>query len=333
MAAEGLAGSRTYGPRMDMRYALGIDGGGSKCDAALVDETGAVIGWGRGGPVHVYYDPPDVIAGSFRDAIAGALSGRQVAELWVVGSPLRHEPPREVLKAAAGHVHYLDASEVDTAFASVQQEWGLVVLAGTGSFVHGRAPDGCHLHWGGTGPVLNDYGSAYEIGLRGLRAAFASKWTESRRTSLAEALPATLGVGDLGAVFSLVYVENMGRRQIASLAKTVDAEAEKGDRVALDCLRRAADELAALATDMIGELEMGGLPIPMIPIGGVAQRSRIWWERVCERIRAAAPGMIPRVPRVQPATGAALIALRQMAVAWTPELLDRLAETEQAFRP
>lgn len=328
-----------------MRYALGIDGGGSKCDAALVDETGAVVGWGRGGPVHVYYDPPEVIAASFRDAIAGALAGRTVGELWIVGSPLRHRPPEEVLSAAAGQVHYLDASEVDTAFAAVQEEWGLIVLAGTGSFIHARAPDGRRLHWGGLGPVLNDYGSGYEIGLRGLRAAFASSWSESRRTSLAEVVPQALGVADLREVFRLVYpvppaggraanqVEGLGRRQIASLAKAVDEEAEKGDRVSIECLRRAADELAALAVDAICELGMQKLSFPVIAIGSVAQRCRIWWEQVCRRIAEVAPGMRPVIPRVPPAVGAALLALREMGVQWTPELVERMIETQENFPP
>jgi len=316
-----------------VRYALGIDGGGSKCDAALVDETGAVVGWGRGGPIHIFYDPPEVIAASFRDAVAGVLAGRRLEELWVVGSTPRHEPSREVLTSAAEIVHYREAGEVDTAYASVQEDWGVIVLAGTGSFVHGRTRDERNLHWGGTGPVLNDYGSAYEIGLRGLRAAFMSHWTESRRTVLAKAIPAALHVKDLGAVFHMVYVENMNRRQIAALAKVVNDEAERGDRVALECVLKAADEMAANAADMIRELHMEGSAVPVIAIGGVAQRSGIWWERVCERIAAVAPGMRPLMPRVQPATGGALIGLREMGVPWTPELVDRLAETEREMRP
>jgi len=316
-----------------MRYALGIDGGGSKCDAALVDETGAVVGWGRGGPIHIYYDPPEVIAASFRDAIAGALAGRRLRELWVVGSTPRHEPSKEVLASAGETVHYREAGEVDTAYASVQEDWGLIVLAGTGSFVHGRTRDGRNLHWGGTGPVLNDYGSAHDIGLRGLRAAFMSHWTESRHTVLAKAIPAALHMKDLGAVFHTIYAESMRRRQIAALAKVVNDEAERGDRVALECVLAAADEMAAIAADMIRELHMEESAPAVIAIGGVAQRSSIWWERVCRRIAAVAPKMRPLMPRVQPATGAAMIGLREMGVPWTPELIDRLAETEREVRP
>jgi N-acetylglucosamine kinase-like BadF-type ATPase len=207
------------------------------------------------------------------------------------------------------------------------------VLAGTGSFVHGRTLEGRDLHLGGRGPILDDYGSAYQIGLRGLRAAFASEWTEARRTSLAAAIPDALEVHNLGRVFDLVYVDHIGRRQIAALASTVDAAAEGGDRVAVSCLELAADELAEVAFDVTRELEMESLPCPVIRIGGVARNSRIWWERLKQRLSEIAPDMRPITPAVAPAVGAALLALRQMGVQWTPDLLARASETANQLMP
>ncbi len=305
------------------RYALGIDGGGSKCDALLVAEDGTAVGHGRGGPTHVYYDPPEVISASYVQAVEQALAGVEGAEVWSAGH-LPEGAPREAIAARNRHVKHVHASEVDTGFASAQEEWGLIVLAGTGSFVHGRSPDGRDLHFGGTGPILNDYGSAYAIGLLGLRAAFASDWTAARRTSLAEAIPKALAVADRKAVFDLVYWQGIGRRQIAALARVVDEEAEAGDAVAASCLRRAADELAEVALDVIGELDMAQLAFPVIAIGSVARNCRRWWERVCERIAEAAPQMRPVAPAMPPAAGGALIALREMGVEWTEEVVARL---------
>jgi len=309
------------------RYALGIDGGGSKCDAALLDETGAVVGWGRGGPTHIYYDPPEVIASSYTNAVSQALAGIEGAEIWAAGHlPEGHR--RETVGRANRLAKHVAATEVDSAFASAQAEWGMIVLAGTGSFVHGRERDGRDLHFGGLGPILNDYGSAYAIGVLGLRAAFASDWTAARRTSLAEAIPQALGVADRRGVFNAVYVQHIGRRQIAALAQVVDGEAERGDRVARRCIEAAADELAEVALDIVGELGMHDLAFPVISIGGVARGSRLWWERVCLRVREAAPKMRPVIPQVTPASGAGLLALRAMGVEWTPELLARVAATE-----
>jgi N-acetylglucosamine kinase-like BadF-type ATPase len=311
-----------------MRYALGIDGGGSKCDAVLIDETGTAAGWGRGGPVHSYYDAPEVVTASFARAIGDALHGLQDAELWVAGSV----PPAASLEAIAPScaiASILPTSEVETAFASVQEEWGMVVLAGTGSFVYASTPDGASLYVGGWGPTLGDYGSAYAIGLRGLRAACASMWLKARHTSLQQAVPPAYGVKNLHEVFRLVYHERViGRRQIASLARVVDQEARKGDRIALQCMTTAADELADFAVEVIAQLGIGSLAFPVIAIGSVAQRSRIWWGRMCERIAEVAPAMRPVIPQLPPAVGAALLALRHMGVEWTPALLDQIVETQ-----
>ena len=308
------------------RYALGIDGGGSKCDAALRAEDGAVVAWGRGGPTHVYYDPPEVISASYVDAISEALSGVRGAEVWATGH-LPEGAPREAVLAHNTFARHVPASEVDTAFASAQEQWGIIILAGTGSFVHGRAPDGRDVHFGGRGPILDDYGSAYAIGLLGLRAAFASGWTKARRTSLATAIPRALGVAELDGVFDLVYVQGMNRREIAALARTVNSEAESGDRVAASCLHRAADELAELALDAVSELGLSEASFPVIAIGSVARGCQAWWERVCRDLSAVAPHMRPVIPAVLPAVGAGLLALRHMGVEWTPELLERARQT------
>lgn len=314
------------------RYALGIDGGGSKCDAALMAEDGELVGWGRGGPAHIHYDPPDVISASYVDAITGALAQVQGGELWAVGH-LPEGAPREAVLAHNKLIRHIPAAEEDTAFASAQEQWGLVILAGTGSFVHGRTSDGRELHFGGQGPILGDYGSAYAVGLLGLRAAFASHWTEKRRTTLARAIPAALDVADLHAVFDLVYVKGIGRRQIAALARIIDTEAGHGDTVAIRCLHRAADELAEVAAGLIGELRIRDLSFPVIGVGGVARRSQIWWDRVCRRLSDAAPHMRPVVPPVVPAVGAALLGLREMGVDWTADRISHAEKTASHYIP
>jgi N-acetylglucosamine kinase-like BadF-type ATPase len=267
-----------------------------------------------------------VISASYVEAITGALCVVGGADIWVAGH-LPEGAPRDAITLHNDLVCHLGASEVDTAFASAQEEWGIIVLAGTGSFVHGRTPDGRDLHFGGRGPILDDYGSAYAVGLLGLRAAFASHWTEARRTSLAEAIPRALDVASLDGVFDRVYIKGITRRKIAALAKTVDAEARAGDRISIDCLHRAADELAELAVDLINELGLADRSFPAIRIGGVARHSRIWWDRVCHHLSKVAPGVRPVIPPVLPAVGAALLALRQIGVAWTADVIARTRET------
>lgn len=313
-----------------MTLVLGLDGGGSKTDAVLMDTSGNVVGWGRGGSVHIFYTTPEQVRASYQQALEQAVGELCPDAIWVGG--LHHRGPSlEVLGQAIAIAGHAPCGEIDTAFASVQADWGMIILSGTGSFAYGLTPDGQSRHFGGTGPILGDHGSAYQIGLYGLRAAFSSRWTAARKTSLETEVPKVYGLCSLREVFDRTYGPGLSRRDIAMVAKTVDEQAEAGDKVAMGCLRGAADEMAALALDVISELSLAELEFPMIAVGSVAQNSRLWWERLCERVREAAPLAQPLIPRVRPAVGAALLALRQMGVEWTPELLETIVRTQQPF--
>lgn len=314
-----------------MQYALAVDGGGSKTDAVVMDKTGQVLGWGRGGPVHCYYSTPEEVNQAYRQALVEALGQIKAEGFCLAGLEPEH-PACAVVAPHGPIIGHVLSGEVETAFASVQEEWGLVVLAGTGSFVSGVTPEGQRRHFGSLGPILDDYGSGYQIGLLGLRAAFASSWTSTRRTTLQSHVPSVYALPNLQAVFDKTYGPGgLSRREVAAVARVVNEQAELGDQVAIRCLRRAADELADVALDVIGELEMHHLDFPLIAVGSVAQKSRLWWERMCERVQAVAPCVRPVIPRVRPVIGGALLALKALGVPWTPELLERILETQVPF--
>ncbi len=312
-----------------MQYAIGIDGGGSKCDTVLVDREGRIVGWGRGGQVQHYYGTPEAIYRSYIEAFDGALGELRGAELWV-SSPSRRRQRWEARLAEAGEIRDIHCvPEPRMALAAAGEEWGVVVLSGTGSFVNGRLADGTRRHFGALGPVLGDYGSGYEIGLAGLRAAFSSHWAASRETSLAQVIPPALGMRDLHRIFHLVYREGLDRRQIASLARIVNEQAEAGDRVAAEILRAEADALFGLVRDLVHELDLTEQEFPLVAAGSVAVRSRLWWERMCERMAEIAPRARLVRPRLNMVLGAALLALRKMEVEWTPEVLANLERTQE----
>ncbi len=121
----------------------------------------------------------------------------------------------------------------------------------------------------------------------------------------------------------------MKRREIASLARVVDKEAEAGDAVARRCLEQAAEEFAELARDVVEQLGMAECAFPVVPMGSVARGSRIWWEWVETRLLTVAPKARIVTPRLSPAGGAALVALEKMGVEWTEEVVGRVASGER----
>jgi glucosamine kinase len=128
---------------------------------------------------------------------------------------------------------------------------GVLVMAGTGSNVAGRTTAGDLTTAGGYGPILADQGSASRIGHQGLRDTFLAI-DEDRTTTL---LPAILDLWQLPDLDSLVgYANQIPAPDFTRLSPLVVKCAAEGDAVALNVLRREAEDLAHLARLVIERL-------------------------------------------------------------------------------
>ncbi len=313
---------------MTDRLALGIDGGGTKSDAVLIDERGNVLGWGRGGTGQTLWAGRDAALENFSLAIREALGGRRPCDLWVAGL---HDPVLDRLDLKETSIHHVHAGELTRGFATALETSGILVLSGTGSFVAALTEDGKHFSLDGLGPVLGDRGSGHQIGLMGMRAAMASSWGPERKTTLEQLVPQELGVTNTNEVFNLVYYEQIGRSRIASAARAVIRAAEAGDRIAWKIVVEAADDISETLGDVVNGLHLEESDCALVASGGIAQSSGIFWDRVCERALEIAPNVRPIQPRVRPCIGAALLALKEMGIPWTQELLARIEETQKPF--
>jgi N-acetylglucosamine kinase-like BadF-type ATPase len=313
-----------------MRYVLGLDGGGTKCDAVLLTETGEVVGWGRGGPTHGWYEPPGTAEQSVRDAVRGALSEVQPDIACAAG--LGHISP-DRFGADVRIERGIGVGEVDMGFAAGLVTCGILILSGTGSFVHGRTRDGEHRHFGGLGPLLGDEGAGHDIGVMAMKAALTASYTPARATVLAERIPQALRCESRWEIVSLVYGEGLTRRQIASLAPIVETAANQGDAVSQSIMRRAAERLGEYLIDVIHELHMEDEDYAMVASGSIARNCKLWWERMCEVAHSVAPGLRPVNPKVRPVIGTCLLALKELGVEWNQDLLDTIIETQERFKP
>lgn len=287
-----------------------------------------VHGWGVGGPAN--YNSPEIVAQSYEDALAGALEPSPPEELWV-GAVSMNQRVVEWFQERGVLVHFHGANEVEAGYCSALEDWGVLVLAGTGSFVHVRTRDGEDLHLGGFGPVLGDEGSAYDVGLRGLRAALRSTWPGAPATTLTRAIPAALGHQTPWQVVWPFQTHQIGRRDMASLAPTVEEQARAGDAVALDVLREAAASLAEIVGVGLDATGLRGAGCPLIGSGGLAQGSLLYWCLLTDAALQIDCTLRPTLPPVRPAVGAAFSAMRAAGLHVTGQLRDRVCETQRAF--
>ncbi|MBP6963882.1 MAG: hypothetical protein KBC96_05690 [Armatimonadetes bacterium] len=310
------------------RLALGVDGGGTKSDAVLMDEQGAVLGWGRSGTGQGLWAGHDAALENYSLAVRDALGGRRPRDLWVAGL---YDRVLDLLDLKKTEIHWVRAGELTRGLATGMVTHGILVLSGTGAFVAALTETGEHLTFDGLGPVLGDRGSGYQIGLMGMRAAMTASWGPERATVLEQAVPLGLGVANANEVFNLVYYEQIGRSRIASAAKAVIDAAEDGDRVAGEIVLQAADDISETLADVIARMSLQESDYALVASGGIAQTCAMYWDRVCERALAIAPNLRPVRPMVRPCIGAGLLALKDMGVSWTPDLLARIEETQKPF--
>jgi N-acetylglucosamine kinase-like BadF-type ATPase len=169
----------------------------------------------------------------------------------------------------------------------------VIVIAGTGSVAMGRAASGKMITRGGDEWVAADFGSAFWIGLNGIRAAYqdveGGRETALRRC-LAEhyrPLNARHSAADAAVIVRAIVRDLAGqgtdtKPRIASFARQVTRQAELGDEVAQTIVRQAAEELAAMATRVYRELAEHARPRVVPPHfllnGSVASMSRFYAE-------------------------------------------------------
>ena len=155
-------------------------------------------------------------------------------------------------------LHFLGEKEINH-FASLGKSSGFILHAGTGSYV--SYLDGSHsYYYGGLGPYLGDEGGGYDIGLSGLKAAFASFGKRGPKTLLEEKL-LSHRTADIfqtldAACRELYFPSAETVKKIASISKTVDECAMAGDDVAIRIYHRAAADLISYLSSLLRTTEI-----------------------------------------------------------------------------
>lgn len=291
-----------------MRCILSVDTGGTKSESALLRDNGVVLGWG-------ICRTPGLSGRSeraTRETVAEAMNSApdEISELHV--AHLGPGLPADLFgsdRPFSVHTHRI--GEHEGPLHLVDREHGVVVLAGTGAFVHVEAPDGRRLRLDGLGPLLGDCGSGYQIGLSAMRAAVRAHWHPRRQTSLEEVVFSAFGARDALEMIPLNWA-NLDRCVIAALAVEVDRLANSGDAIARRILEEAAEALAETLRDALDSMDLAEEPLFMVGTGSVAKRSEIYWEHFCRTAAGIAPRLTPVLEPLPSAAGMALAVARNL---------------------
>ncbi|MDY6878033.1 MAG: BadF/BadG/BcrA/BcrD ATPase family protein [Chloroflexota bacterium] len=304
-------------PSTGCDYALGVDGGGTKTIAIVVDGAGRELGLGRAGPSNYHTVGEPAAAANLGLAIGTALAQAGITRvnaacLGIAGSG-RPEDACIMERLARPAIGGTAISVVNDALIALVagtggRRYGVVIISGTGSIAYGVDASGREWRADGWGYILGDEGSAYDIARQGLIAALRAQDGRGPATTLAERFTARLELAEIEGVPFLIH--DLGVPEVATLAPLVVAVADEGDAVAQGILAGAGEKLALAAQAVIAGLYWAGQPFPVILSGGVFQPGGVVVQTVRERLAASAPQAQVILRGREPAWGAALLALQ-----------------------
>lgn len=304
-----------------LELVLGVDGGGTKTVAWLAPlhdvGTETVLGRGRAGPGNPRAAGFEVAQANIDAAIDAAFADANLprcpvaaACLCLSGAGRAAEQTRMTRWAQSrglARVTRVTGDAEPILAAASFENWGVALIAGTGSLAWGRNRAGEVARSGGWGYLMGDEGSAYAIAQAGLRVATHAADGRGPATQLLARFQERLDAAAPSELIERVYASDMTRDRIASLAVVVFAVAAD-DAVAQRIIDSAAADLAAMVAALIKPLNLPVGNFPLALAGSVLEQQESFRERVLARLQQtkAEPGTVSIVS--EPVRGAVTLA-------------------------
>lgn len=311
-------------------YYLGVDGGQSSTTALIGDETGRVLGAGRGGPCN------HVGGAEGRTKFIAAIRGCVGEALSQAGLPMELRFTAGCLGFSGGPA---DKDAIVAEILSIDKRMvttdarialtgataggpGIITIGGTGSISFGRSAEGKIARVGGWGYVFGDEGGAFDISRQAVRAALRMEEGWGPPTVLHAKLLEITAAHDANEVMHRFYTTEWPRPRVASVSRIVDEAAGAGDKIAEDILNVAAQQLAAITAACRRLLFQPADHVFVARIGGVFKSARLL-ERFLFLVELDGHTTLGE-PRLNPAAGALLEAYQACGLSLTlqdvPEL-------------
>jgi N-acetylglucosamine kinase-like BadF-type ATPase len=280
-----------------MSLVLGIDGGGTRTRASIVDGN-QVLAYAENGSIKQLRVGAAAAEENLRALLAEVYKQAGVKSLYAASCGMASSTMPGIVEwvTAVFRDFSIERSEVvgdevialDAAF---QGGPGILQIAGTGSNTIGRAADGSRETAGGWSSRLGDEGSGYWIGVNALRRALHAHDREEPTQILAK-------VGQIWSTHNLEELINVGDGtpgpDFAALAPAIDELARAGDSVAIAVLRQAAADLIDFVLLVRAKLrrkhQIAG-EVPVAWTGSVIEKIALVRESFFAGLKAAAPEM------------------------------------------
>lgn len=286
-----------------MRYVLGFDGGGTKTECVLMEQTGAILARSRSGASNAVNLGANAAAAALAEAGKQALHSAAkspcdvayiLAGISGAGEPAARAEIQANLKPVFPKATIVVASDLILSLAATGEIPSLVVIAGTGSAVLGRTSPLELARAGGFGPIIGDAGSANDIGRKTVARCF-QKFLNKERFLLTDEICRT---------FDCTWPQfvDLAREQptviFPKVFPIVAKAAESGDLSARALLSMAAANLVEQVREVVDHLQLQDTGFFLAKTGGVFDGSPFLSEQfdllLGQMVHNARPGPLPR---------------------------------------
>jgi len=245
-----------------MIYRLGVDGGGTKTEAILLDQGGMVVASRTGPGCNPSLAGPEGAKAVFAEVVKSLLAPFPCSDpdfsiettlMCMAGNPAFWQ------EFAASLTSFGKVTVVTDAIPVLQLAAGdgpgLVLHAGTGSFVAARTADSPEVHYaGGLGWKFGDPGSGYDIGRRSVVRGLLELQGWKQTSGIGKFLQEQTGIAEGQAISRFYYNDSASNPKIAQLAAGVLALAAGGDAAARDLVNTSVMDLLDLAHGVAAKL-------------------------------------------------------------------------------
>ena len=298
-----------------MKCVLGLDGGGTKTECVVLNESGAILVRGKGpasNPTRIGF--PSAFAAlkeTTRSAIHSTRISIEVAAVCAglagTGRPENNDQMLQFLKDQFPGALVEVQTDLELALHAMPQGPAMVLVVGTGSAAIGRDVAGAVKREGGHGPKDSDEGSTFDIGQAAIRASRSAE-PSAEAEELAHQILRHLGCSNWAEVDakSAANADTVYPRVFPVVAAAGDA----GNTLAQSLLNSAAEKLASIAHRLAESLNLTQQKFSLGKTGGAIGRSRCFDRAIDQELRGNLPNAVISPLSIDPAEVAAWIALQ-----------------------
>lgn len=300
---------------------LGLDGGGTKTKAVLIDEKRKVFGNGFSGGSNANILGFKKAIDNLKIAVNQSLRNHIISDVASIcfaiagintandKSAWEKEIKKDQTLSKIPKLILINDS-LAALRAGTNDKNAIVIIAGTGSNCYGRNENGHEARSGGLDWILSDEGSAYAIGLEILHRTVQALDGRGTKTILTNLLFEKLKIKNLDQLHQMVYQKPWNKSDIASIAPLAQIAADKGDQIAKSIVIKTASDLAEMVKAVATKLNLKENTYPIVYTGSVFKVQKTLFKEFQDQVRKFSPKAKFVEPKVDSATGAAYLAMK-----------------------